>query len=98
MLGRVAKIPIANTFSELVEMHFADYGDYAAFLHIRDTFARFRVSVFIREKEKGDRTAEMSCGSEIPNWLAVFGAPGILVVRKDMGVFRGNISELLLVT
>ena len=38
ILGRSAKIPIANTFSELVEMDFADYGDFASFLRIQDTF------------------------------------------------------------
>ena len=31
-------IPIANTFGELVEMDFADYGDFATFVHIRDAF------------------------------------------------------------
>ena len=46
MFGRVAKIPIANTFNELVEMDFVDYVDYATFLHIRDTFSRFSVIIF----------------------------------------------------
>ena len=41
MFGRVPKIPIANTFDKLVEMDFADYGDFATFLHIQDTFPRF---------------------------------------------------------
>ena len=41
MFGRVAKIPISNTFNELVEMDFVDYGDHATFLHIQGTFSRF---------------------------------------------------------
>ena len=50
MFGRVEKIPIANTVNELVEMDFGDYGDYAAFLHIRDTF-RDSPPSFFRNKE-----------------------------------------------
>ena len=46
MFGRVSKIPIANTFNELVEMDFVDYGDRATFLHIQDTFSRFPVVIF----------------------------------------------------
>ena len=46
MFGRVAKIPISNSFNELVERDFVDYGDYAAFLQIQDTFSRFSVVVF----------------------------------------------------
>ena len=46
MFGRVAKIPIDNTFSELVEMDFVGYGDLATFAHIRDTFSRFSAIAF----------------------------------------------------
>ena len=45
MFGRVAKIPLANAFSELAVMHFADYGDLATFLRSRDTFSRFSAIV-----------------------------------------------------
>ena len=38
MFGRMVKIPIANAFSESVEMDFVDYGDYATFRCILDTF------------------------------------------------------------
>ena len=38
MFGTVAKIPIGNTFIELVEMDFVNYGDFATFLRIRNTF------------------------------------------------------------
>ena len=48
--GGVAKIPIANTPIELAEMDFADYVDFATFLHIRDTFPRFSVIVFMGAK------------------------------------------------
>ena len=41
MFGLVSEIPIANTVNGLVEMDFVDCGDYAAFLHIRDSFSRF---------------------------------------------------------
>ena len=56
MLGRVAEIPIANAFSELVEIDFVDYGDYASFLHIRDIFSRFPLVVFTWGEEKGGPT------------------------------------------
>ena len=51
-LGGVAKSLIANTFSELAETDFVDYGDFATFLRIRDTFSRFSVIVFIGTKKK----------------------------------------------
>ena len=53
MFGSDAKIPNSNDFSLLVEMYFVDYGDYAAFLHIQDTFSRFSVVVFTGSKKKG---------------------------------------------
>ena len=68
MFGRVAKIPIDNAFSELVEMEFVDYGFYAAFLHIQDAFTRFRVSVFMGSKNKGAQAAEMVSESAISHW------------------------------
>ena len=46
MPDRVDKIQIANTSSGLAEMDFADYGDLAIFLRIRDTFSRFPAIVF----------------------------------------------------
>ena len=51
MFGAVSKIPISSAFNELVEMGFVDYGDYAAFLHIQDTFSRFSVGVFTGAKK-----------------------------------------------
>ena len=39
-------MPIANTFSELVEMDFSDYLDLSTFLHIQDTFSRFSAIAF----------------------------------------------------
>ena len=62
MFGRVEKIPIANTFSALVEMGFGGYGDYAAFLHIRSTLSRFSLAVFAGGKKKGGETAEIHRG------------------------------------
>ena len=52
MFGRVAKIPSAITLIGMVKMDFVDYGDYAAFLHIRDTFSRFPALVFIGTKKR----------------------------------------------
>ena len=72
IMGRVAKIPIANTFSELVEMDFVDYGDYAAFLHIQGTFSRFSVDVFAGERQKDGQTSEMARASAISKWLSAF--------------------------
>ena len=71
MFGRVAKIPIANTFSGLVEMDFADYGDHATFLYIQDTFSRFSVIAFIGTKKLEEQTAEMVRETMISNWIAV---------------------------
>ena len=84
MYGRVAKIPIANTLSELAEMDFEDYGDYATFLHIQDTSSLFSVAVFIGDKKMA-KTAGMVSETAILHWLSVFGAPDILIVYKDMG-------------
>ena len=50
--GSYAKIPISYTLSELAEMDFADYGGYAAFLHIRGAFSRFPAAVFIGSKKR----------------------------------------------
>ena len=46
MFGRVAKIPIGDTFNGRVEMDFADYGDLSTFMHIRNTFSRFSTIAF----------------------------------------------------
>ena len=50
MFGRVAKIPVSDTFDELVEVDFADYGGYATFLHIQDTFSRFPFVIFLEQR------------------------------------------------
>ena len=76
----VAKIQIANTFSGLVEMDFADYVDLAPFLHIRDTFPLFPRLGF-RAKEK--QSAEMARWIAISNWLSAFGASEIMSVCED---------------
>ena len=84
MFGRVAKISIANKFSELVEMDFADYGDLSTSQHIRDTFPRFSAIACM-----GEKTEEQASGivreSAISNWVEVFGAPGIIAGNKDAG-------------
>ena len=51
MFGRLAKIPIGNTFSGLSEMGFVDFGDLSTVLRIRDTFARFSAISFFGGKE-----------------------------------------------
>ena len=81
--GRVAKILIASTFSELVEMDFVGYGDFATFLHIQDTFSRFSAIVFMGVKKKEGETAEMIRRGVISYCLSVFGAPRIMVEDKD---------------
>ena len=73
MFGRVEKIPIANTFSELVGMDFVDYGDRAAFLRIRDTFSRFSAIIFSGAKKKEEQTAEMAKESAISEYVAFLG-------------------------
>ena len=42
----ISKIPIADTFNDLVGMEFVDYGDRATFLRIQDAFSRFSVVIF----------------------------------------------------
>ena len=74
MFGRVAKIPISDTFDELVGMDFVDYGGGATFLHIRDTFSRFS-AIILRGEEKGERTAEMVKESAISDRISIFGDP-----------------------
>ena len=46
MFRAVAKIPISNTSNGLVEMDFADYGNFATFLHTQATRSRFSAIVF----------------------------------------------------
>ena len=86
----MAKIPISNAFSELVEMDFVDYGDLSTFLRIRATFSRFSAIMFLWAKKQEEQTAEMVRGVMISNWLAVFGAPAIMVADKDSG-FIGEV-------
>ena len=82
MFGRVAKIIISNTFSELVEMDFVDYGDRAAFsTRSRHILAISRIGIY-RGFEKGWRNAEMARGKVISNWSAAFWAPEIIAVDK----------------
>ena len=52
MFGRVAKITLANTSNELVEMDFSDYGDFATFLQIQDTFHVSRLSFYGGHEER----------------------------------------------
>ena len=55
----VEKIPISNTFSELVKMDFVDYGDYATFLHARWYFFAISIHHFLGTKKNAEQTAEM---------------------------------------
>ena len=92
MFGRVA-IPIANTSNELVEMDFAGYGDFVAFLNARGSFSRLHAAIFTGTKKKEEQTAEMVRLKEIPNWSAAFGAPEIIVVDKDARFTGGLFQE-----
>ena len=53
-------------------MDFVDYGDFATFLHIQDTFRVFRLS-FFRNEEKEEQTSEMVKESIIPERIAFLG-------------------------
>ena len=86
MFRIVAEIPMTNTFSDLVELNFVDYGGYAAFLHIHDTFSRFSVAVFIGAKKDVGHTSEMALDTAIAHGYSAFGAPDIWIVYKDMGI------------
>ena len=96
MLGGVAAIPIANTSDELADVDFLGYGDFATFLRIQDTFSHFSAIVLRGvSKKKEEQTAEMVRGKVIPNWLAVFGAPRIIVVDKDSRFTVGDFPRVL---
>ena len=82
MFGRVAKIHIANTSNELVEMDFVDYGGSCDLLAHPGHFFSFFGGDFLGAK-KLEETAEVVRETAISNWLAVFGAPGILVAGKE---------------
>ena len=69
VVGRVANLPIANNFNELVGMDFVDYGNQATFLHIRDTFSRFPLITFTGTKKKEEQTAEMAKETVISEWV-----------------------------
>ena len=93
MFGRVAKIPIANTSSELVAMDFVDFGDRATFLHIQDTFSRFSVVISTAQKME-EQTAEMVEASAISERMAFFGGtPEIIrfVGKIPQGILYGVI-------
>ena len=83
MFVRVAKIPIANTFNELVEMDFADYGGSCDIFAHPGYFSRFSAIVFFRNEEKVRTNSGNGQGAMISNWVAVFGAPEILMMGKD---------------
>ena len=51
-------------------------------MRVRDTFPCFAVIALTGEKRK-KKTAETVRESAIPNWLALFGAPGIMVASED---------------
>ena len=84
MFGMVAKIPIANTFNELVEMDFVDYGDYSAFLRIQDTFFAILRSSIYGGKEKDKNGGRGPRSGDFALVIGVW-APGVIVVGEDMG-------------
>ena len=94
----VAKILIANTFDELVEMDFVDYGDYATFFAHSIYFCAFLCHYFLGAKKKEEQTAEMAKESAISERISFFATPGIMgimMVGKDSR-FIGGISPRLL--
>ena len=78
-------------------MDFVDYGGHATFLHIQDTFSRFSVIRFLGAKKRDEQTAEMVRETVISNWLAVFGAPEILIADKDKR-FIGKVRQAFCTT
>ena len=76
-------------------MDFVDYGDFAAFLNIQDTLSRFSAIILMGSKKNEEQTAEMVRGEAISNWMAMFGAPGIIVVDKDSRFVGGDFPRIL---
>ena len=60
IFGMVAKIPIANTFNELVGMGFVDYGDFPPFYAFRGDFSRFSATILTQARKNEEQTAEMA--------------------------------------
>ena len=66
MFGRIAKIAIASTCNELVEMDFADYVDFAAFLRVREAFSRFvAINLWERKRRTSGRNGSGEGDSEL---------------------------------
>ena len=65
-------------------------GGHATFFTFTRHFFSFFGSGFLGTKKRDEQTAEMVCETMISNWLAVFGAPDILIVDKD----RISIGEI----
>ena len=82
-----------TSFGELAEMDFADYGDFATFVRIRGNFHVSRLLLLWGGTKKEGRVAEMVLANVMPNWLAVFGAPRIIVVDKDSRFIGGILQE-----
>ena len=93
VLACVAKIPIANTLNELVELDFVYYGYYAAFLHIMETSSRFPVAVFICTAEKGEQTSGMARETLISHWLARAWGARYFDRRQRYGIYRKDLSR-----
>ena len=92
MFGRAGKIPITYTLIGIAEMDFSDYWDLPNVLHIRDTFSRFSAIALSGTKKQEAQAAEIVKEIAIPNWLAVFKAPGIMEVLGDSG-FIGEVFQ-----
>ena len=81
---------MGNTLNGLVGMDFVDYGEYAAFLHSRDTFSRFPVAVFIGEVQmrpncgNGPGNGDFALGSGVCG-ARYFGR------RQRYAIYRGEL-------
>ena len=60
MLGRAAKIPSSIAFGELVDMDFADYGDYSELIRIPEDDSRFHVVVLTVANERVNKLSKWS--------------------------------------
>ena len=94
MFGGVEKIPIANTCDELVEMGFADYGDFATFLRIYETFSRFP-AIILWELKESRTIGRNGLGKGDFKLVGGVWAPGIIVVDIDARFIGGVLKSFV---
>ena len=64
-----AKIHISKTSNVVVGIDFEGYGYGETAPHMRDTFSRYSVIIFIRNKKSKGQTADKVANDVLTNWI-----------------------------